>query len=162
MPKHDTQREYHFPLQLIFALKEKNGGKLNSHLWLFMGIAGQLNPKYVMLVDVGTVPRKESVTSLYVGCEADPQIGGCCGEIAVRNMKPYSFLDSIQNFEYIVNHVLDKSMESMFGMIPVLPGAFRCGGRRRGGGGLLFTEPARLGARRTCRRLHARTPDAHL
>ena len=42
MPKHDTQREYHFPLQIIFALKEKNGGKLNSHLWLLMGVAQQL------------------------------------------------------------------------------------------------------------------------
>ena len=92
------------------------------------------NPKYVMLVDVGTVPRKESVTNLYIGSEADPQIGGCCGEIAVRNMRPYSFLDSIQNFEYIVNHVLDKAMESMFGMIPVLPGAFRYGISCGGGG----------------------------
>ena len=49
-----------------------------------------------MLVDVGTVPRASSITNLYIGCEADPQIGGCCGEIAVRNMKVYSFLDAMQ------------------------------------------------------------------
>ena len=78
-----------------------------------------------MLADVGTVPRKDAVTKLYIGCEEDPQTGGCCGEIAVRNMRPYSFLDSIQNFEYILNHCLDKAMESVCGMIPVLPGAFR-------------------------------------
>ena len=84
-----------------------------------------------MLVDIGTVPRAEAIVNLYVGCEEDPQIGGCCGEIAVRNFRPWVFLDAIQNFEYIINHVLDKSMESMFGMIPVLPGAFRYGGRRR-------------------------------
>lgn len=32
MSKHETRREYFQPVQLIFALKERNGGKLNSHL----------------------------------------------------------------------------------------------------------------------------------
>ena len=42
IPKHETQAESYFPLQMIFSLKEKNGGKLNSHLWLLMGIAHQM------------------------------------------------------------------------------------------------------------------------
>ena len=122
MPKHDTQREYHFPLQLIFALKEKNGGKLNSHLWFFNAFAGQLNPKYTLLFDVGTVPRPRALTSLYRAMEADPDCGGCCGEILVRNMRPRVLLDATQAFEYAMSHILDKTTESLFGYIPVLPG----------------------------------------
>lgn len=34
------------PLRLIFALKEENGGKLDSHRWFFNAFAQQLNPKY--------------------------------------------------------------------------------------------------------------------
>ena len=49
-----------------------------------------------MLVDVGTVPHKDAIVKLYVGCEDDPQIGGCCGEISVRHYKPWVFLDAIQ------------------------------------------------------------------
>ena len=45
MEKHNTQREYYFPLQTVFAVKEKNGGKLHSHLWFFMGMATQMDPK---------------------------------------------------------------------------------------------------------------------
>lgn len=49
LPKHETQREYYKPMQLVFALKEKNGGKLNSHLWFFTGFCRQLNPKYTFV-----------------------------------------------------------------------------------------------------------------
>ena len=101
-------QEYYFPLQVIFAIKEKNGGKLHSHLWFFMGFVSQLNPKYTVLLDVGTVPHRNALTQMYIGCEEDPQIGGACGEIAVRNMRPWNYLDSIQAFEYITNHCLDK------------------------------------------------------
>ena len=33
LSKSRSQREYYLPMQVVFALKEKNGGKLNSHLW---------------------------------------------------------------------------------------------------------------------------------
>ncbi len=32
------------PMQCVFLVKEKNGGKLNSHLWYFGAFARQLNP----------------------------------------------------------------------------------------------------------------------
>lgn len=65
LPKNMQQREYHYPLQVLIAIKERNGGKLNSHLWMFNGFAVQLNPKYLMLLDVGTVPREDSILKLY-------------------------------------------------------------------------------------------------
>jgi chitin synthase len=45
------------PLQVIFALKEHNGGKQHSQLWFFYAFAAQLFPKYCVLIDVGTKVR---------------------------------------------------------------------------------------------------------
>ena len=44
LPKRDNPNEYYEPIQLILAVKEKNGGKLNSHLWYFNAFARTLNP----------------------------------------------------------------------------------------------------------------------
>jgi len=44
------------PVQMIFCLKERNAKKLNSHKWLFRGIAPKLNPYICILIDFGTRP----------------------------------------------------------------------------------------------------------
>jgi cellulose synthase/poly-beta-1,6-N-acetylglucosamine synthase-like glycosyltransferase len=124
LTKSKATREYHFPLQVLLALKAANGGKLNSHLWCLSGFAGQLNPKYLAMLDVGTVPLPQALVRLYAAMEEDPECGGCCGEILVRNMRPWSMLDATQALEYCLSHLMDKATESLYGYIPVLPGAF--------------------------------------
>ena len=49
LSKHKAQREYYQPLQIILCIKERNGGKLNSHLWFFSGFCKQLQPEYTFV-----------------------------------------------------------------------------------------------------------------
>lgn len=110
------------PLQILYILKEKNAGKLHSHMWAFNGIAPVCQPTYCFLIDVGTVPAERAIHMLYEEMEYNPSIGGCCGEITP--VISCNALHWAQSFEYKISHVLDKAFESVFGFISVLPGAF--------------------------------------
>ena len=56
------------------------------------------------------------------------RVGGACGEIRAglgrAGTKLVNPLVAAQNFEYKMSNILDKPMESVFGFISVLPGAF--------------------------------------
>ncbi|KAJ7599620.1 glycosyltransferase family 2 protein [Mycena floridula] len=118
----------HVPVQVIFCLKEKNQKKINSHRWFFNAFGPILNPNVCVLLDVGTMPGVTSIYHLWKAFDINSNVGGACGEIvALKGKWGVNLINPLvaaQNFEYKISNILDKPLESLFGYITVLPGAF--------------------------------------
>lgn len=93
-----------------------------------------MNPKYAQILDCGSIPLWNSISQIVMHMETKKNVGGACGEIEClipekkRDGTGVSFVESIllraQYIEYKLSHYLDKSTETLFGFVSVLPGAF--------------------------------------
>ncbi|KJR84569.1 chitin synthase [Sporothrix schenckii 1099-18] len=116
------------PVQMLFCLKEKNQKKINSHRWFFQAFGRVLDPNVCVLIDAGTRPGGNSIYHLWKAFDLEPMCAGACGEIKAMLGPGGKYLVNplvaAQNFEYKMSNILDKPLESAFGFISVLPGAF--------------------------------------
>ncbi|KAI0836648.1 glycosyltransferase family 2 protein [Hypoxylon sp. FL0890] len=115
-------------VQMLFCLKEKNQKKINSHRWFFQAFGRVLDPNICVLIDAGTKPGSNSIYHLWKAFDLEPMCAGACGEIKAMlgrgGKELINPLVATQNFEYKMSNILDKPLESAFGFISVLPGAF--------------------------------------
>lgn len=115
-------------INFIFAIKQRNDGKINSHKWFFQGIAKYLQPDNCLMLDIGTKADEYAIAKLYKYMQIEPNCGGTCGEIEVDLTEYKSFsryaIRAMQYYEYKLAHSPDKLMESFFGFNSVLPGAY--------------------------------------
>ena len=41
-------------INFVFAVKQRNDGKINSHKWFFQGLCTFLKPELCLMLDIGT------------------------------------------------------------------------------------------------------------
>jgi chitin synthase len=102
----------------------------NSQRWFFNAFGPILNPTSVsssMLVQWYHAWAHLDIPSLEA-FDINSNVGGACDEIvALKGKYGVNLLNPLvtaQNFEYKMSNILDKPLESIFGYITVLPGAF--------------------------------------
>ncbi|CAA7263632.1 unnamed protein product [Cyclocybe aegerita] len=113
------------PVQFILIIKAKNEKKINSHRWVFNALGRMLSPDICVFLDAGTKPDAKAIYRLWEAYHNDPHIGGACGELHTMTGKMLlNPLVAAQHFEYKNSSIFDRPLESVFGHVAVLPGAF--------------------------------------
>ena len=102
-------------INYVLAIKHLNGGKLNSHLFLFRGFCQFLKPTFTVLLDAGTEPTQYAITQLIEYMRRNKNVGGVCGsiEIDIKNSQFDSCSEGLvvysQYYEYKLSNYLDKA-----------------------------------------------------
>ena len=71
----------HLPLEVHLMIKHENMGKIDGHRWFFKGIWDMISPKFVQLIDWGSIPLQNSISHIIEYMNKHKNWGGAWGEI---------------------------------------------------------------------------------
>lgn len=121
LPEHQSQGRYYPPMQMIFAVKERNGGKLNSHLW-FSAFARNVRPRHITLLQAGNICGEYALARLYQTLEEFPDTGGVGGQMHLYRATLPNPIEAAQVFENKVLNTMTMALETVFGYVQGLSG----------------------------------------
>ena len=107
-------------VKFVYAIKESNMGKLDTHRHFFAGFCEELHPRYCSLIDVGTRFDDHTYFGFIHMGEIKSKLGGISQEVEV--MWKWSPLVISQFMDYKLDQIL-KSAEGLYGLVQILPGA---------------------------------------
>lgn len=58
---YSIENVFDIKFRIMFAVKTKNSGKINSHWWFFNIFGQYLKPEFCIQMDTGTAPRYDAV-----------------------------------------------------------------------------------------------------
>ena len=99
----------------VRVLTKKNGGKWSALNLGFHEAGNEL----IVCVDADSQLEPDSLRLLAAHFD-DPNLGGCCGQVSVRNTK--NLITRLQSFEYVQLNGLARQAQSTFGSVLVAPG----------------------------------------
>ncbi len=130
------------PGRRVKVLRKKNGGKWSALNLGFRHATGEL----ILCVDADSQLAPDSLELLARHFD-DPSVGGCAGQVRVRNAG--SLITLLQGLEYVVMNALYRRAQSWFASVVVAPGPIAMFRRsvleevaRRGRGGAAGAPPA--------------------
>lgn len=70
------------------CVKHRNQGKLWSQNWFFNGFCRLMKPNITILLDVGVIPKPDSLFKMYSYLATHENCGGVCGYLALSLEAP--------------------------------------------------------------------------
>jgi hypothetical protein len=113
-------------LKVIFCIKNKKGGRLHSHQWLFNGLCNLITPTFVQMMIPRSKPVKDGLVNLYSEILRDNTLGAVTGKVIPYNSSPFNPITAAQDLEYKFKNLFDYRLESNLGYLTYLPQDFTC------------------------------------
>lgn len=71
-----TQIFHHIPMPIHFLIKHRNQGKIESHKWFFKGFCEYIQPEFAQIIDCGSIPLWNSISTIIMHMECFENVGG--------------------------------------------------------------------------------------
>ncbi len=111
--------------RVLFCLKPRNAGKLDSHWWFFQVFCAALQPKYCVQMDVGSVPQAQTLYLLRSHLENNPDVGAATNSLLTP--EPRNFGDVLSLWQYTnfaFANFIHSPAEQLSGYVSVMCGQF--------------------------------------